>query len=92
MKTNTQKCINRIFKTLLIEDFFPFATGVVDTGGAPWVHAYLPRIFAKCYKYRGPGETIHEQTRSEKYFDTVPLNILVSLFEFELDKFFIKRL
>ncbi len=35
MKTTTQKCVNRIFKTLLIEDFFPFATDVDDTGGAP---------------------------------------------------------
>ncbi len=28
-------CPNKIFKTFLIEDFYPFATGVNDTSGAP---------------------------------------------------------
>jgi hypothetical protein len=30
----TQRCPNKIIKIFLIEDSFPFATSVVDTGGA----------------------------------------------------------
>jgi hypothetical protein len=31
----TQRCLNKIFKTFQIGDFFTFATSVSDTGGAP---------------------------------------------------------
>jgi hypothetical protein len=30
-----QRCPNKIIIIFLLEDFFPFATDVVDTGGAP---------------------------------------------------------
>jgi hypothetical protein len=33
--STTQRCPNKISKVYLIEDFFPFATGVNDTGDAP---------------------------------------------------------
>ncbi len=36
VNSTTQRCPKKIIKTFLIEDFFPFATGVVDTSGAPW--------------------------------------------------------
>jgi hypothetical protein len=35
VNSSTQKCPNKIIKTFMIEVFFSFATGVVDTGGAP---------------------------------------------------------
>ncbi len=33
--STTQRCPKEIMKIFLIEDFFPFATGVNNTGGAP---------------------------------------------------------
>jgi hypothetical protein len=35
VKSTSQRCPNKIFKTFLIEDFFPYATGVNGTIGAP---------------------------------------------------------
>jgi hypothetical protein len=33
--STTQRGLNKIIKNFLIEDFFPFATSVNDTGGTP---------------------------------------------------------
>jgi hypothetical protein len=33
--STTQRCPKEVMKTFLIGDFFPFATGFNDTGGAP---------------------------------------------------------
>jgi hypothetical protein len=35
VNSTTQRCPNKIIKICPIEDFFPFATGENDTGGAP---------------------------------------------------------
>ncbi len=62
-----------------MEKTFKFATGVVDTGGAPWL-ANISAIFSKKFEtvereYSGVGaKLIHEKkTRSKKSRDTVPL-------------------
>ncbi len=33
--STTQRCPNKIIKIFLLQGFFPFVTGVVDTGGKP---------------------------------------------------------
>jgi hypothetical protein len=33
--STSQSCPNKIITTFMIEDFFTFATSVIDTGGAP---------------------------------------------------------
>ncbi len=59
--------------------FFPFATGVVDTGGKPLSGKYLHEFFEKIWNnpngiIRGLGETdSRKKTRSKKSRDTVPL-------------------
>jgi hypothetical protein len=35
VNSTAQRCPNKIIEIFLLEDFFPFATGVVDTGGVP---------------------------------------------------------
>jgi hypothetical protein len=35
VNSTTQRCPNKIIKIFQLEGFFPFATGVVDTGGKP---------------------------------------------------------
>jgi hypothetical protein len=34
VNSTSQRCPNKIIKTFMIEDFFPFAKGVNDNGGA----------------------------------------------------------
>ncbi len=36
VNSTSQRCPNKIIKTFMIEDFFPFAKGVNDNGGATW--------------------------------------------------------
>ncbi len=36
VNSTTQRCPNKIIKISQLDDFFPFAIGVVYTGGAPW--------------------------------------------------------
>jgi hypothetical protein len=45
VNSSTQRCPNKIIKNFLIKRFFPFATGVNNTGGALST-AYM-RIFEK---------------------------------------------
>jgi hypothetical protein len=45
VNSTTQRCLKKIMKTFLIEDFL-FATGVNDTNGAPWA-ANLHKNFLK---------------------------------------------
>jgi hypothetical protein len=47
VNSTTHRCPNKISETFLIEDFFPFATGVNDTSGAPGA----ANIAAKFLKY-----------------------------------------
>ncbi len=56
-----------------------FATGVVDTGGAPWLVNISANFRknskrSKCNTLGLGGKLIHEKTRSKKSRDTVPLN------------------
>ncbi len=59
--------------------FFPFATGVVDIGGAPWA-ANISANFRKKFEMAVMvysdvwGKLIHEKARSRKSRDTVPLS------------------
>jgi hypothetical protein len=48
--STTQRCPNKIINIFLIEDFFPFATGVNDNVGAPLV-ANIPANFRKKSKW-----------------------------------------
>jgi hypothetical protein len=50
VNSTTQRCPNKIIKIFLLEDFFPFATGVVDTSGAPWA-ANISANFRKNAKW-----------------------------------------
>jgi hypothetical protein len=47
--STTQRCLNKIFKTFQIGDFFTFATSVSETGGAPRT-AHISKNFSKKMK------------------------------------------
>jgi hypothetical protein len=60
-----------LVSTTLAKLMEKFATGVVDTGGAPSL-----REFSLLMQYSGSGrKLIHEKNRSKKFHDTVPSNI-----------------
>ncbi len=72
VNSTTQSFPKNIIKTFLIEDFFPFATGVNDTGaGAPWaanIYAnFRKKIETALMVYLGAwGKLIHEKNLKSK--------------------------
>ncbi len=67
VNSTTQRCPNKIFKLFLIEDFFPFATHVNDTGGAPGVANISKKYQTALMGYPGAwGKLIHEKNLKSK--------------------------
>ncbi len=57
----------------MIEDFISFATGVNDTGGAPWAANISKKKNLKRYTQGVGGNWFMKKTKSLKSRDTVPL-------------------
>jgi hypothetical protein len=71
ISSTTQRWPNKIIKIFLIEDFFPFVTGVVDTGGKPSA-ANISKNFQTKFEtvlmeYSGAGgKLIREKNQKQK--------------------------
>ncbi len=80
VNSTTQRCPNKIIKKISDWRLFPFATGVNDTGGAPWaanLREFLEKIWNSrngMLRWKG-GNWFMKKTRSRKSRGTVPLNI-----------------
>ncbi len=80
VSSTTQRWPNKIITNFSDWRFFPFATGVVDTGGKPWAANISPNFRKNskrpwCYNQRLGGNWYKKKTRSKISRDTVPLRI-----------------
>ncbi len=71
VNSTTQSCPSKIFNSFLIEDFFPNAIGVTDSGGAP-LAANISTNFRKKFETalvgysEASGKLIHEKNLKSK--------------------------
>ncbi len=84
--STTQRCPKEIIKKISDWRFFPFATGVVDTGGNPWaanISANFRKNSKRPYWFNQGlgGKWFMKKTTSKKSHNTVPLICLIWLYD-----------